>query len=125
MSEIVFSPTLVDRFWQYVDRRGPDECWLWTGYTTRRRGLAGRKNGAGELEGRICNQVNGDRRMLRATRVSLAIATGEWHDDLEACHGACEDSLCVNPHHLSWDTHKRNLRDYIDRHGGLGRMRTR
>jgi hypothetical protein len=25
-----FKP-LAERFWKYVDRRGPDECWMWTG----------------------------------------------------------------------------------------------
>lgn len=30
------------RFWRYVDRRGDDECWEWTG--SRRQGGYGRLN---------------------------------------------------------------------------------
>lgn len=119
-----FSPTLVQRFWKYVDRRGPDECWPWVGYTTKRRGGV-RINRAGAREGRICNQVGGpqNRRMLRASRVALAIKTGEWHEELEACH-TCEDSLCCNPSHLYWGPHTQNMADMIDKHGGVGKYRT-
>ena len=24
-----------ERFWEKVDRRGPDECWPWTAYSDR------------------------------------------------------------------------------------------
>ena len=115
-----FSPTLVDRFWKYVDKRGPDDCWPWTGYTTKRRGRKG--NGRGAREGRISNRVNGKRRMLRATRVALAIATDEWHEDLEACH-TCDNSLCCNGAHLYWGPHHQNMQDEVERHGGVGRNR--
>ncbi len=118
-----FSPTLVDRFWKYVAVTAPDDCWLWTGYTTRRRGKTKRTNGAGAREGRISNRVNGQRRMLRATRVALAIATGEWHEDLEACH-TCDSSLCCNPTHLYWGPHAQNMADMISKHGGVGKHRT-
>ncbi len=120
-----FSPTLVVRFWKYVDVRGPDECWPWTGYTTRRRGRRQRTNRAGAREGRINNQVGGagTRRMLRASRVALAIATGEWHDDLEACH-TCDNPLCCNAKHLYWGSHERNMADMVDKHGGVGKHQT-
>ena len=119
-----FSPTLIERFWKYVDiSAGPNACWLWIGYTTKRR--AGRTNRGGGREGRICNQVKGKRRMLRATRVALAIATGEWHEDDEACHtAACEDSLCCQFGHLYWASHAQNMADETTRHGGVGWNRT-
>jgi hypothetical protein len=116
-----FSPTLVARFWRYVDcSAGLYACWPWTGYTTRRRGRKGRRNRAGAREGRISNIAGGRRRMLRATRVALALSTGEWHEELEACH-TCENPLCCNPAHLYWGDHQRNMGDMVEAHGGVGK----
>ena len=101
-----FSPTLIDRFWKSVDTSGgPDACWPWTGHTQARRG--------GQLVGRIFNLRDSHPRVLKAHRVALAIATGEL-PDLDACH-QCDNSLCCNPKHLRWGTHRENLQEAVDR----------
>jgi len=49
----------------------------------------------------------------RASRLSLVIFTGRNPKGFVAAHGPCHNRLCVNPHHLSWKTHKGNAEDRI------------
>ncbi len=80
------------RFWQNVDRRGPSECWLWTG----RVGT----NGYGQTRvrnvGRAPHQVA---YALSGTRVTLGMTL----DHL------CRNRLCCNPAHLEVVTHAENI----------------
>ena len=73
-----------ERFWLKVARRGPDECWLWTGAVTRR--------GYGEF------------RNKQASRVAWALTVGPIGDGLEIAH-ICGLRRCVNPDHLAALTH--------------------
>ena len=92
-----FTDRQVARFWGYVQKRGPDECWPWIG------SLSVHKYGIFWSDG--VRYV--------ATRVALLIATGADPGDLFAIH-TCEnrpDTLaptCVNPAHLAAGTAKEN-----------------
>lgn len=94
----------VTRFWLLVERRGRDECWLWTGDTDR-KGYGvfvyrGRRHGAHEL--------------------ALSFTTGEKRlDQLDTCH-SCDTPQCVNPAHLRFDTRKSNVDD-MNRRGRAAR----
>jgi hypothetical protein len=48
------------------------------------------------------------RQRMSAHRVSLFLATGEDHPELEPDH-LCNVKLCVNPAHLEWTTHAENM----------------
>jgi hypothetical protein len=80
------------RFWEKVDRRGPNECWLWLGSKSG--------PGYGNLKGV-------DRKTVYAHRVSYEINTGPIPDGLMVDH-ACMTRPCVNPSHLRLATIKQN-----------------
>ena len=93
--------TLADRFWSKVDKRGPDDCWLWT--------AAVNEHGYGVM--RPQGQRSGP--TVKAHRVSLMLA-GVNVEGLLIRH-AWDNPPCVNPTHLSVGTHADNSADRVSR----------
>lgn len=81
------------RFWSYVERRGPDDCWLWKG--------SSRRNGYGQLN--IAKYPH------KAHRLAYALTHGE-PGELSVLH-RCDTPACVNPAHLFLGTQRDNMRD--------------
>jgi hypothetical protein len=94
------------RFWSYVDRRGDDECWPWTGAITH--------EGYGVL------QFGGEQ--VKAHRHAYEKMVGPVPDELtldHVCHSSdpscflskrCPHRRCVNPAHLEPVTNEENTR---------------
>lgn len=91
----IFYGSVEDRFWHYVDKRGPDECWPWTGTITAQ--------GYG--------QIWDDGRSAAAHVVAYRIAGKPAPDGLQldhTCHdpavctpgNSCPHRRCCNPSHL-------------------------
>lgn len=88
-------PAILARFWDKVDLRGPDDCWLW------KAGL----NATGYGRFKLVSY-----HMAHTNRVALVIGSGEDHADLQALH-SCDVRACCNPAHLRWGTHQDNMDD--------------
>lgn len=96
-----------DRFWEYVNVLGPDDCWFWK-----------RCLGAGGY-GRFWN----GQKLVTASRCALELAIGrELTPGMSALHG-CEARYapgdtsyrkCCNPRHLREGTHADNERDMVE-----------
>lgn len=86
---------VLERFWAKVDKRGPDECWPWTG------GVSDFGYGAFTINGKL----------IGAHRFALQLHIGRalLPDEL-ACHG-CDNPPCCNAQHLFVGTHGDNTRD--------------
>ncbi|MFE9099833.1 HNH endonuclease [Actinomadura geliboluensis] len=89
----------VTRFWSYVDRRGPGECWQWRGaISPGPRGLPGYGNVYFAGRTQTAHIV-----AYRLAHGDSAIPDGHVLDHL------CRNQHCVNPSHLEPVTQRVNI----------------
>ena len=101
-SECAFASKRADgpaRFWEKVDKNGPNGCWLymgfrkWDGY-----GWVARSKG------------NCQYRYQTAHRYAWTLTHGEPEDGMHLLH-TCDNPPCCNPAHLRLGTHLENMAD--------------
>lgn len=90
---------LLKRFWEKIDKAGPDDCWEWN--------LSTYAKGYGRFK--IASYTT-----VHANRVALALHTGSEPEGMLALH-SCDNPPCCNPAHLRWGTALENNMDKIIR----------
>jgi hypothetical protein len=85
----------LERFWEKVDKRGPDECWLWTGSLV---------DGYGTFK--VGTET------IKTHRFSYEIHIGAIPVGLYVLH-RCDVRNCVNPNHFFLGTHADNMKDMV------------
>lgn len=99
---------VAERFWEKVDKRGPDECWEWTANRYRNNyGCFMLKAGTS----------------IPAHRFAHILTHGSIASDILVCH-SCDNPPCCNPAHLWPGTPKENAQDMIAK-GRQNRTRKR
>lgn len=89
------------RFWEKVDKRGPDECWEWL--STKTGGGYGTIGRGGRADGKEM-----------AHRLSYMLHNGEIEQGKWVLH-SCDNPSCVNPAHLRLGVPVENTRDSVER----------
>jgi hypothetical protein len=87
-----------DLFWSWVDKNGPNGCWIWTGFKLN--------SGYGETT------LNGKK--ITVHRLSYRWAKGDIPEGMHILH-TCDTALCVNPDHLYAGKDKENTQDRLNR----------
>lgn len=107
--------SLEAKFWEKVDKRGPDDCWLWlasVGPSTE-RGPGGVIRHHADSYGHMGVWRDGRWKTEGAHRISYMLANGEWPKSGEQVAHRCDRRLCVNPTHLFLTDNGGNVADMI------------
>lgn len=84
-----------ESFWANVDKKSPEECWLW------KKGLDSRKR-----YGHLTYQT----KFWEAHRLAWTLTFGDIPTDMHVLH-RCDVPQCCNPAHLFLGTHADNMAD--------------
>ncbi len=90
------------RFWDKVNKKGPDECWNWTAYK--------------DECGYGCFIFLGRRE--RSHRVVLMLEGIDIPSGMLVCHH-CDNPSCVNPDHLFIGSQLDNMKDMQRKNRGI------
>lgn len=91
-----FPKRLEKKFWKFVEKRKPYECWPYRGYKWDGYGMY-----------RALSDVDGKSHTFRAHRLAYALTRGEPDLDMVIMH-QCNRRDCCNPSHLIEVVHRDN-----------------
>lgn len=98
----ILSPKFQARFWKWVDRKGPDECWPWAGNLRRNYG-------------QMKVTVKGAKFCFSTHRLSWIIHHQAFppSEQPQILHSCIACPTCCNPNHLRAGTPQENMDDKV------------
>jgi hypothetical protein len=90
----------IDRFWAKVNKKGPDECWIWKGFIEPNKGYGRFTDGKDQLAHRVAYKL-----------LVGPIPKGKQLDHVRT--RGCINNSCVNPAHLEPVTNRENCQRSI------------
>lgn len=95
LKTLIFYGSAEDRFWHYVEKRGPDECWPWTGTITE-FGYGVLKDAGQQVRAHIKGYL-----LTGHTIPQGLVLDHTCHDPKKCVPGPdCPHRRCCNPSHL-------------------------
>ena len=98
---VALSARHIERFWSLVDKRGPDECWLWTGTFSRGK----TRFSFGDVG-------------TTARRIGWLLKSGRFPTRNEHVEVTCGQIKCVNPAHLVCPTREERFWAMVEKTDG-------
>lgn len=94
-------PPIEQRFWEKVDKKGPNDCWIWIGSKS--------ETGYGKIRYKYKSRG--------AHRFSYELHNGPIPTNMCVCHNCPggDNPSCVNPNHLWLGTQGDNVIDMIEK----------
>lgn len=89
-----------NRFWNKVNIRGPDDCWIWQGC------ISG--SGYGSFN-------TGNNKKINSSRFAWILVNGPIVSKSLLVLHRCDNKSCCNPNHLYLGTHGDNVNDLCKR----------
>ena len=91
--------------WKFIDKRGPDECWIWTG---------GKQSGYGAFRIRgVYYKAHRIVYSLTHERIDWTAPDSNYEQGFILHH--CDNRSCCNPAHLYRGSIWENMKDKVDR----------
>lgn len=87
----------IERFWTYVDIKGPNDCWSWTRCAT------------------TYGYFSFNKKLQLTHRIAYALTHGWETIKGKVIRHKCDNTLCCNPKHLIAGTQQDNMNDKIER----------